>query len=119
MRDNKGPDTAKQDNADPKALRAVALTYDESRAPTVTAKGQDQIAQEIIDIANAHGVPLYENAELVRVLSKLELGDEIPEILYRVIAEIIAFAYYLQGKVPQQAGSHYSSEDNSGNAPDS
>ncbi len=81
--------------------RAVALKYDEVSAPRVTAKGDAQIAEEIIRLAQEHNVPLYENAELVEVLTRLELGEEIPELLYRVIAEIIAFAYYLQGKAPK------------------
>lgn len=81
--------------------KAVALGYDEESAPKVVAQGEGDLAQEIIDIANAHGVPLYENPELVRMLAQLELGDEIPEVLYRVIAEIIAFAFYLQGKAPK------------------
>jgi flagellar biosynthesis protein len=44
----------------------------------------------------------------VRLLARLELGDEIPEALYRTIAEIIAFAWYLKGKCPPgfQAASH-------------
>jgi len=85
-----------------KPPKAVALTYDTENAPTLSAKGEASIAQEIIDIALAHDIPLYENPELVELLGKLELGAEIPEILYRVIAEIIAFAYHLQGKVPQE-----------------
>ncbi len=80
--------------------KAVALHYDEVSAPKVSAKGEAAVAEEIIRLAEEHGVPLYENAELVNLLSRLELGEEIPEILYRVIAEIIAFAYYLQDKVP-------------------
>jgi len=81
--------------------RAVALKYDEVTAPKLTAKGEDSLAEEIIRLAREHNVPLYENSELVDVLSRLELGEEIPELLYRVIAEIIAFAYYLQGKTPK------------------
>ena len=81
--------------------KAVALQYDEESAPTVLATGEGDIAKEIIEIAETHGVPLYENPELVKLLSRLELGEEIPEVLYRVIAEIIAFAFYLQGKVPR------------------
>ena len=80
---------------------AVALKYDGDEAPTITATGEGSIAEEIIRIAKEANVPLYENADLVELLSKLELGDHIPEVLYRVIAEIIAFAYYLQGKVPE------------------
>lgn len=46
-------------------------------------------------------MPIYENAELVRLLAELELGDAIPGPLYRSIAEIIAFAWYLKGKCPE------------------
>lgn len=84
-----------------KPSQAIALKYDEITAPKLTAKGHDELADEIIRLAREHNIPIYENSELVRILSTLELGDEIPEILYRVIAEIIAFAYYLQGKVPK------------------
>ena len=80
---------------------AVALKYDGDEAPTITATGEGAIAEEIIRIAKEANIPLYENADLVELLSKLELGDHIPEMLYKVIAEIIAFAYYLQGKVPE------------------
>ena len=81
--------------------KAVALKYDQVSAPKVTAKGEAALAEEIIDLARQHGVPLYENKDLVNMLATLELGQEIPELLYRVVAEIIAFAYYLQGKVPE------------------
>ena len=80
---------------------AVALHYDEVNAPTVTAKGQDDIAQKIYEIAKHHNIPLQENHELVKLLSKIELGEQIPEMLYLAVAEIIAFAYYLKGKVPK------------------
>ncbi len=80
---------------------AVALHYDEVNAPRVVAKGNDDIAQKIMEIARRHNVPLQENTELVRLLSKVELGEQIPEVLYLAVAEIIAFAYYLRGKVPQ------------------
>jgi flagellar biosynthesis protein len=65
------------------------------------ASGEGAIAREIMDIAKEHGVPLYENPELVTILARLELGEEIPDLLYRVIAEIIAFAFYLQGRAPK------------------
>jgi len=84
--------------------KAVALKYDGKNAPKVTATGEGSLAEEIIRIAREAGVPLYENPELVGVLSQLDLGEEIPETLYRVIAEIIAFAYYIQGKTPQTPG---------------
>lgn len=80
--------------------QAIALSYDGSNAPTLTAKADYELAEQILAIAREHEVPIYENAELVKLLARLELGDEIPEALYRTIAEIIAFAWYLKGKCP-------------------
>lgn len=80
--------------------QAIALSYDGQNAPTLSAKGDDELAEAILAIAREHEVPIYENAELVRMLAQLELGDSIPEALYLTIAEIIAFAWYLQGKAP-------------------
>jgi len=78
--------------------QAIALTYDGQNAPVLSAKGDDELAEAILAIAREYEVPIYENAELVRLLARLELGDAIPEQLYRCIAEIIAFAWYLKGK---------------------
>jgi len=72
---------------------AVALYYDGDSAPKITATGSEDIARQIIALAIEHEVPIYENPELVALLATLELGDEIPEILYRTIAELICFAY--------------------------
>jgi len=80
---------------------AVALEYDGETAPKVTAKGMNDIADKIINIATEHGIPLQQNDGLVEVLSEMDLGDEIPENLYRAIAEVIAFAYILAGKFPK------------------
>ncbi len=81
---------------------AVALEYDGENAPTVSAKGSGPIAKEIIKIATEQGIPLQSDEELIEVLADLNLSDEIPESLYRVIAEIIAFAYILNGKFPKK-----------------
>lgn len=80
--------------------QAIALTYDGKSAPTLSAKGDAELAEAILAIAREYEVPIYENAELVSLLARLELGDAIPEQLYRCIAEIIAFAWYLKGKAP-------------------
>ena len=86
----------------PKPTTAVALHYDGKNAPRVTAKGTGELAEKIIALAKQHGIPLQENAALVSLLSKLELGDEIPEALYLAVAEVIAFAYLLSGKTPEK-----------------
>ncbi|KPQ02475.1 EscU/YscU/HrcU family type III secretion system export apparatus switch protein [Marinobacter sp. HL-58] len=79
---------------------AVALKYDGEQAPTITATGTHELAEEIIRIAREHDVPLYENAELASILARLSLNEEIPESLYRVIAEILAFAFHIRGLTP-------------------
>jgi flagellar biosynthesis protein len=82
------------------AKQAIALSYDGKQAPTLSAKGNDELAQAIIELALQAQVPIYENAELSQWLSTLELGDEIPQALYITIAEILAFVYELEGKEP-------------------
>lgn len=81
-------------------LRAIALQYDGENAPIVTASGEGAIAEEILRIAREHNIPLKEDALLAELLSDLNLGEEIPPMLYRVIAEVIAYAYLVSGKVP-------------------
>ena len=81
--------------------KAVALTYDGSSAPFVSASGESTLAEEILRVAREHEVPIYENSDLVDILARLEVGSEIPELLYRAIAEIIAFVYMLKGKTPE------------------
>jgi flagellar biosynthesis protein len=87
----------------PPPLRtAVALHYDGRGAPRVTAKGRGYVADEILALAREHGIPLHEDKALVSLLARLELGDEIPEKLYRAVAEVLAFAYRLRGQWPQK-----------------
>lgn len=79
---------------------AVALKYDMEAGgvPTVVAKGKGEIADKIIELAEENDVHIHENPELLEILIRLEIGDEIPEALYRAIAEVIAFTYDLKAK---------------------
>ena len=87
---------------DPQQRRsATALQYEGKAAPTVTAKGHGDLADEIIDLARQHGILVHQDDELNKLLSQLALGEQIPPQLYVVIAELIAFSYVLQGKFPQ------------------
>ncbi len=79
---------------------AVALQYDGVSAPKVTAKGKGYIADEIIALARENDIPIQDKPELVQILSKVDIGQEIPEVLYRAVAEVIAFAYLIKGKRP-------------------
>ncbi len=80
-------------SADKEPEQAVALRYEGRGAPRVTAKGHGPVAQNIVEIARENGIPLYEDAELARFLGRVELEEEIPVVLYRAVAEVIAFAY--------------------------
>ena len=80
---------------------AVALKYDPSEmdAPTVLAKGQRLIAEQIKRIAREHGIPVVEDKPLARALYKMcEVGDLVPAKLYRAVAEVLAHIYRLSGK---------------------
>ncbi|MBW9265389.1 MAG: EscU/YscU/HrcU family type III secretion system export apparatus switch protein [Candidatus Thiodiazotropha sp. (ex. Lucinisca nassula)] len=79
---------------------AIALKYDGENAPRLTAKGRGELADRILALADDHAIPLHEDAELAALLAQIPLGDEIPESLYRAVAEVIAFAYLLSGKLP-------------------
>lgn len=89
------------------ANQAVALKYaaEDMDAPQLVAKGDDELAQAIIELALANAIPIYENASLSHWLSQLEIGEEIPDSLYQVIAEILAVVYRLEGKEPVKPGS--------------
>jgi flagellar biosynthesis protein len=84
-----------------KKTKAVALKYqmDKDAAPRVVAKGNDFIAEKIIETARAHNVPLYEDKNLVQVLEALDLDTQIPPELYRAVAEVLAFIYRLNAKI--------------------
>lgn len=75
--------------------KAVALSYQPAKheAPVVVAKGTGRVAENILDIAQKHGVPIQEDASLVEVLSALELEQQIPVELYQLVAEILTFVY--------------------------
>lgn len=77
--------------------KAVALGYDRGSegAPRVVAKGSGYVADRILALAREHGVEVYEDADLVEVLAALDVNVEIPESMYRAVAEILAFVYRL------------------------
>lgn len=83
-----------------KEKQAIGLAYDGVNAPQVVAKGFDELAEEIIAVAKEHGVMVHEDPLLSDSLARLNVGEEIPRDLYIIIAEIIAFAYLLDGKFP-------------------
>jgi len=82
------------------ADKAVAILYDEntSSAPKVIASGKGLIAEKIIATAKEAGIHIQEDANLVELLSKVPIGEEIPAALYQTIAEVLAFVYQMNEK---------------------
>jgi flagellar biosynthesis protein len=78
---------------------AVALEYDFKGAPRVTAKGKGHVAEAIVARAREHGVSIEENHVLAEALSQIELDDEIPEALYRAVADVLTFVLRARGEL--------------------
>jgi flagellar biosynthesis protein len=78
---------------------AVALHYDRTGAPRVVAKGRGPIGEKIIEVAKANNIPIEENEVLAGALSNVEIGDEIPQELYKAVAEVLIFVLRLSGRV--------------------
>ncbi len=79
---------------------AIALVYDREKggAPRVVAKGVDEVAARIREVAREHRVPLVANPPLARALYKVELDAEIPAEHFKVVAEVIAYVWRLRGR---------------------
>ena len=82
--------------------KAVAISYQETTdlAPRLVAKGKGRVAETIIQLAKANDVPLYEDPNLSHILETMDLNAQIPQELYRAVAEVLAFVYRVNQKLP-------------------
>jgi len=87
---------------------AVAVRYnpEKENAPRVVAKGRGQIAEKIIEIAKSNGVPVHEDRDLIELLSKVELFDEVPPELYVAVAEVLIWVYRMNNRFKSLETSH-------------
>lgn len=115
---------SEQSGRRPSRQRAVALQYGVSdSAPVIVASGMGHLAEKILDVAQENGVPIYEDNSLATILSQLNLGQEIPEELYRAVVEI--YVYFLnfdfnrqnQGRRQNRGQSNVENAENAENAP--
>ncbi len=83
-----------------KIKKAVALKYDKDKdsAPKVKAKGKGETAKNIIKIAQEYNLPIKKDEDLVELLSKVEIDKDIPENLYKAVAEVFSFVYKITKK---------------------
>ena len=78
----------------------AALRYTGTGAPQVVAAGRGELAERILARAREAGVPVHRDPELADSLAKLALGQEVPEEMWTAVAEVLAWAYGLQGSGP-------------------
>lgn len=83
-----------------KIKKAVALKYDMGtfNAPEIIAKGRGETAANIIRIAKENKLPIQKDEDLVELLTKIDVNKEIPENMYKAIAEVFSFIYDLTKK---------------------
>ena len=80
---------------------AIALRYAPERgedAPRIAATGSGHIADEILRIARENDVPLRSDPALASALATLDVGQQVPQELFRAVAEVLAFVYKMNGK---------------------
>jgi flagellar biosynthesis protein len=83
-----------------RSLKAVALEYGQNTSPVVSAKAEDEMALSLLQAAREHGVHVAQDPQLAEWLSRLEVGQEIPEHLYTAVAVILSWVYWLKGMQP-------------------
>ena len=81
-----------------KTQKAVALKYDREKgnAPKVVASGKGEVANNIIKLAQEHDIFIKKDADLVELLSIIEVNKEIPPMLYKAVAELFSFIYKIR-----------------------
>ena len=90
----------------PEDREAAALKYDPQTAgaPFIVALGKGYTADRMVETARENNVQVVRDEKLSRVLQKLSVGDEIPEELYKVVAEILIFVSEMDEKYGQRFG---------------
>ncbi|MDC0206330.1 EscU/YscU/HrcU family type III secretion system export apparatus switch protein [Nitrospinae bacterium] len=85
-----------------KVKSAISLQYQKeiNSAPKITAKGEGWVAEKIIEIAQERNIPIRKDKDLLNLLSEIDLGREVPESLYKVVAELLAWVYQLNKNYP-------------------
>lgn len=79
--------------------KAVALKYtNKDISPVIVASGMGHMAEKIVEVATENGVPIYEDTSLATILTQLELGQAIPEELYKAVVDI--YVYFLKFTLP-------------------
>jgi flagellar biosynthesis protein len=84
--------------SEPPVAAALRYTPESDSAPKVIAKGRGNIAERIIELAKKNNIPIKSDPNLVQILSKLNIDEQIPVEIYRAVAEILAFVYSVNNR---------------------
>jgi len=79
-----------------KRTQAIALEYGRYPVPMITAKGENELAQRIIEEAKLQGIYVTEDPQLLALLGRLKIDEEIPQELYTAVAVILSWVYWLK-----------------------
>ena len=80
--------------------KAVALRYtNKDIAPMIVASGMGHMAEKIVEVASENDVPIFEDTSLATILTQLELGQAVPEELYKAVVDI--YVYFLKFSLPK------------------
>lgn len=80
--------------------QAIALAYGKHPVPIITAKGDDDLARRMIEEAEKHNVFISEDPQLLALLSRLNVDEEIPQELYTLVAVVLSWVYWLKDMRP-------------------
>ncbi len=95
-----------EENEKEKASEAAALKYnaEDDNAPYIVALGRGYVAKRMVETARENNVQVVQDRKLSSVLQKMSVGDEIPEELYKVVAEILVFVSHMDSKYGSRFG---------------
>jgi len=80
--------------------KVATLKYKGRKTPIVSAFGENDQAKLILEMAKQHNVPVYEDEDLVNILSQLDVGQAIPPELFEWVASVLSFAFFARNEVP-------------------
>ena len=89
--------------------QAIALEYGQNPSPIISAKGDDELAERILQEAEKHGVHVARDPQLLAMLSRLNVDEAIPPEMYATVAVLLSWVYWLKDMRPgdeKQAGQH-------------
>jgi len=85
----------------PTVNKAATLKYKGLKTPIVSAFGENEQAQAILKLAQQHQIPVYQDEDLVNILSQLDIGKAVPPELFEWVASVLAFAFFAKNEVPE------------------